>query len=90
MGIYYLQHFDGDEYYACAACETHIATPDDIVSRVSSPLAYYIVADPLSVYTHSNSMGSPDEHTSSMKCKFLTAVDACRMTELALVRVVYT
>lgn len=42
MGIYYLQHFDGDEYYACAACETHIATPDDIVSRVSSLLAYYI------------------------------------------------
>ena len=36
MGIFYLQIIDGDEYYACAGCETHIATPDHIVSKVSS------------------------------------------------------
>jgi len=35
MGIFYLQHFDGEEYYACSSCETHIAKPDDIVSKVS-------------------------------------------------------
>jgi len=33
MGIFYLQHFDGEEYYACSSCETHIAKPDDIVSK---------------------------------------------------------
>ena len=35
MGLFYLEHFDGDEYFACAECDTHIATPDHIVSKVS-------------------------------------------------------
>ena len=39
MGIFYLDHYDSDEYYACAACETHLCNPERIVSKVSASLA---------------------------------------------------
>jgi len=41
MGIFYLDHFDSDEYYACAACETHLCNPERIVSKVSD----FLVSD---------------------------------------------
>jgi len=34
MGIYYLVHFDEDEYFACNLCDTPIAKLEDVVSKV--------------------------------------------------------
>ena len=35
MGIYYLDHYDGEEFFACASCDTHLCNPERIVSKVS-------------------------------------------------------
>ena len=35
MGIFYLDQIESDEYFACDACDTHIAAPSEIVSKVS-------------------------------------------------------
>lgn len=43
MGIFYLDHFDEDEFFACAHCETHIAVPEDIVSKVGGGWPFTVV-----------------------------------------------
>ena len=36
MGILYLEYIDEDIFYICRHCETHLCSPNAIVSKVSN------------------------------------------------------
>lgn len=80
MGIYYLDHYDGEEFYACAGCDTHLCNPERIVSKVSVNTTH---GQYQATFSCSNSMGSLAEPTCFTKCKFGGVVQAYRYNYLS-------